>query len=59
MFLEVAANKLESKDVRQRLKSYIQAAQDILDKGLFDNLYASMLARIKACIVASSWHTKY
>jgi hypothetical protein len=44
MFPEVAANKLKSKDARQRLKSYIQAAWDTLNKGLFDNLYANMLA---------------
>jgi len=59
MFPEVAADKSELKYARQRLESCIQAAWDTLDKGLFDNLYASMPARMKACIAASSWHTKY
>ena len=54
MFPEVAADKLELKGARQRLESCIQAAWDILDKSLFDNLYANMPARIKACIAASS-----
>jgi hypothetical protein len=53
MFPEVATDKLELEYARQRLKSYIQAAWDTLDKGLFDNLYASIPARIKACIAAS------
>jgi hypothetical protein len=52
MFPEVAADKLELEDARQRLESCIQAAWDTLDKGLFNNLYASMPARIKACIAA-------
>jgi len=38
MFSEVAKDKLESKHAKQRLKSYIQATWDILDKGLFDKL---------------------
>jgi hypothetical protein len=59
MFPEVAANKSDLKHARQRLKSCIQAAWDILDKGLFDKLYASMPARIEACIAAKGWHTKY
>jgi hypothetical protein len=53
MFLKVVADKLKLKDARQRLESCIQAAWDTLDKGLFDNLYASILARIKAYIAAS------
>ena len=53
MFPEVAADKSESEYARQRLESCIQAAWDTLDKGLFDNLYASMPARMKAYIAAS------
>jgi hypothetical protein len=59
MFPEVANNKSESEDARQRLESCLQAAWDTLDKGLFDNLGASMPARIEACIAAKGWHTKY
>jgi hypothetical protein len=59
IFPEVAADKLKSNDTRQKLESCIQVTWDILDKGLFDNLYASIPARIKACIAAGSWHTKY
>jgi hypothetical protein len=59
MFLEVAADKSESEHARQRLESCIQVAWDTLDKGIFDNLYASILARMAACIAAGGWHTKY
>ena len=59
MFPEVMADKSESEDARQRLESCLQAAWDTLDKGLFDNLYKSMKARIEACIEADGWHTKY
>jgi hypothetical protein len=54
MFPEIAADKSKSEDARQRIESCIQAAWDILDKGLFDNLYTSIPARIKACIAAGS-----
>jgi hypothetical protein len=59
MFLDFTNDKSESEDARQRLESCLQAAWDILDKGLFNNLGASMPARIKACIAARGWHTKY
>jgi hypothetical protein len=59
MFPKVARDKSELEYARQRLESCIQAAWDTLDKGIFDNLYASMPARIKACIAAGGWHTKY
>ena len=59
MFPEIAADKSESEYARQKLESCIQAAWDILDKRIFDNLYVSMPARIAACIAAGSWHTKY
>ena len=59
MFLEVARDKSESKHARQRLESCIQAAWDILDKGLFDNLGQSMHDRYEAIIAAKGWHTKY
>ena len=59
MFPDVANDKSESEHVRQRLESCLQAAWDTLDKSLFDNLGASMPARIEACIAANGWHTKY
>lgn len=59
MFPEVAADKSESEDIRQYLKSCLQAAWNILDQGLFEKLGASMPARIEACIAAEGWHTKY
>jgi hypothetical protein len=59
MFPEVAANKSESEHARQRLESCLQAAWDTLDKELFNVLYKSMPSRIKACIAADGWHTKY
>ena len=42
MFLEVIKDKSESEDARQRLESCLQAAWDILDQGLFNNIGASM-----------------
>jgi hypothetical protein len=59
MFPEVAVDKSESEDVRQRLESCIQAVWDTLDESLFNNLYASMHDRMEACIAAQGWHTKY
>jgi hypothetical protein len=50
MFPEVAKDKLELKHAKQRLKSYIQAMWDILDKGLFDKLGQSIHARCEAII---------
>ena len=59
MFPEVATDKSESEEARQRLESCIQAAWDTLDKALFDKLGQSMPARIEACIAADGRHTKY
>ena len=59
MFPEVAADKSDSEHARQRLESCIQAAWDTLDKSLFNNLGASMLARIEACIAAGGWRLAY
>ena len=59
MFLEVAKDKSELEYARQQLESYIQAIWDTLEKPLFDSLYMSMKAYIKACIKADRWHTKY
>jgi hypothetical protein len=59
MFPEVAADKSESEDARQRLESCLQAAWDCLPEGLFTNLYVSIGRRIEAVIEAKGWHTKY
>jgi hypothetical protein len=59
MFPEIAADKSESEDLRQRLESALQVAWDTIDKESFDCLYQSMLDRIKAYIKARGWHTKY
>ena len=59
MFPEVAAEKSESEDARQRLESCLQAAWDTLEKELFDSLNKSMPRRIEVCIKAKGWHTKY
>jgi len=50
MFPDVARDKSELEHARQRLESCIQATWDTLDKDIFDSLYASMLARMEACI---------
>jgi len=52
MFLKVAKDKSKLEYARQRLESCIQAVWDTLDKALFDKLYLSIKARIKACIAA-------
>ena len=59
MFPDVANDKSESEHARQRLESCLQATWDTLDQELFDNLGASMPARIEACIAADGWHTRY
>ena len=59
MFPQVATDKSESEDARQRLESCLQAAWDTLDQSLFDNIGSSMQSRIEACIKAKGWHTKY
>jgi hypothetical protein len=59
MFLDVATDKSESEHARQRFESCLQAAWDTLDEELFCTLGASIPARIKACIAADRWHTKY
>lgn len=59
MFPEIAANKSDSEHARQQLESALQAAWDTIDKQVFDNLGASMVHRIEACIAADGWHTKY
>jgi len=42
MFPEVTKDKSESEDARQHLESYLQAAWDTLDQGLFNNIGASI-----------------
>ena len=59
MFPEVAADKCESEDARQRLESCLQAAWDCLPDELFGKLWESMGRRIEAVIAADGWHTKY
>jgi hypothetical protein len=59
MFPDIAANKSESEYSRQRLESALQATWDTIDQSQFDSLYKSMPSRIKACIKADGWHTKY
>jgi transposase len=39
MFLEIATDRSELEDSRQRLESTLQAAWDIIDKKSFDCLY--------------------
>jgi hypothetical protein len=52
IFPEIAADRSESVDSRQRLESALQAAWDTIDKESFDCLYQSMPDKIKACIKA-------
>jgi len=59
MFSEVSANKSESEYSRQRLESCLQAAWNTLDKGIFNNLYASMKRWIEIYITADGWYTRY
>jgi hypothetical protein len=50
MFPEITVLTSESEHVRQQLKSTLQAAWDTIDMSVFDNLGASIVDRIKACI---------
>ena len=46
-------------NIREALGKALQEAWDSLDKSLFDSLIKSMLKRVKACIDANGWHTRY
>ena len=59
LFPEIAADPSESEEARARLESALQASWDMIDKEVFDKLYESIEHRIRACIKADGWHTKY
>ena len=59
MFLKVTVDRSESEEARVRLESCLQVAQNTINKEGFDNLYKSINARIKACILANGQYTKY
>jgi hypothetical protein len=59
MFPSIAVDTSDSEHSRQRLESALQAAWDTIDQEVFDNLGASMVSRVEACIKAKGWHTKY
>ena len=59
MFLNIVANKSKSEEARARLESALQVAWDTIDQEFFDKLWQSIDTRVKACIAANGWHTKY
>jgi hypothetical protein len=59
MFPEIAADRSQSEDSRQKLENTLQTTWDTINKESFDVLYQSMPDRIEACIKADGWHTKY
>jgi hypothetical protein len=59
MFLDIAVKTSELEYARQRLESALQAAWDTIPQETFDNLSASIVARVEAYIAANGWHTKY
>ena len=52
MFSEIAGETSELKDARQCLESALQAAWDIINKEVFNNLGATIGHQIEVCIAA-------
>jgi predicted Zn-dependent protease with MMP-like domain len=53
MFLDIAVKTSELEYARQRLESALQAAWDTIPQETFDNLSASIVARVEAYIAAN------
>ena len=59
MFPEVMNAKGESEEDRKALEEALKAAWLAIPDSFFESLVESMPDRIKACIEAKGWHTKY
>jgi hypothetical protein len=46
-------------NIREALGRALQEAWTLIGKDLIDKLITSMPDRVKACVKASGWHTKY
>ena len=59
MYLTVMKNTSSTEKAREELENALKSAWDALPDSLFELLLHSMPRRIKACMVAKGWHTKY
>ena len=51
-------NGKSEKDIK-KIKDCLKAAWNVLSDEIFEDLIGSMKRRIKNCIAAKEWHTKY
>jgi transposase len=59
MFPDIMNAKGETKQDYTNIEEALSKAWDALPNSLFKSLIKSMPRRIKACIKANKWHTKY
>jgi hypothetical protein len=59
MFPEIMNGGGQSEDDIEKVEECLKAAWDALPNSLFEDLVRSMESRIKMCIRANGWHTKY
>lgn len=53
------ASYSDTEKIRMELEEALKVCWDELPDSLFESLVGSMQDRIKACIEAKGWHTKY
>jgi hypothetical protein len=59
MFPEIMNGSGETEEDIRKVEECLKAAWDALPNTLFEDLIRSMEKRIKMCIAADGWHTKY
>ena len=59
MFPEIMNGGGQSEEDIKRVEDCLKAAWNALPNTLFEDLIRSMESRIKMCIKADGWHTKY
>ena len=59
MFPEIINGGGQSEEDIKRVEDCLKAAWNALPNTLFEDLIRSMESRIKMCIKADGWHTKY
>jgi DDE superfamily endonuclease len=59
MFLEIMSGGGQSEEDIEQVQECLKAAWNALPNSLFQKLVESMEKRIKDCIMAKGWHTKY
>ena len=59
MYPDVMKNTSFVDEAREELEEALKSAWNALPDSLFESLLHSMPKRVKACIAAKGWHTKY